>query len=284
MTGHITFSDWQLLCNVNRAQKGAVMTPLGTCAQSLALKGMRIFPCKERGKEPAIGDNLRRASTDLNLISGWWQTRNFNIGLATGEGSGVWVLDIDGDEGEETLRKLEAEHGELPKTVEAITGKGRHLYFRWASGIVIRNKQVNPNMPGIDIRGNGGYVLAPPSIHPSGRVYAWSVDSGNNFADAPEWLLDLIAKGGGSAKQATAYSPEQWTSFLDDHVDGSRRSAAIARISGVLLRRYIEPEIALGLVRSWNESRCHPPLDGADVERIMKNIVRRETARLREES
>ena len=260
------------------------MMPLGEHAQTLALKGMRIFPCKERGKEPAIADNLRRATTDLNLIAGWWASHNFNIGVATGEGSGVWVLDVDGDEGEETLHKFEAEHGALPQTVEALTGKGRHLYFRWATGIVIRNKQVNPNMPGIDVRGNGGYVLVPPSVHPSGRVYAWSVDSGNSFADAPEWLLDLIAKGGGgSAKQASAHTPEQWSSFLDDHVEGSRRSAAVARISGVLLRRYIEPEIALGLIRGWNESRCHPPLDEAELERIMKNITRRETARAKDE-
>jgi len=259
------------------------MTPLGGSAQSLALKGMRIFPCKVCGKEPAIGDNLRRATTDVNLIGGWWRSTNFNIGLATGEGSGVWVLDIDGEEGEQTLRELEAQYGALPQTVEAITGKGRHLYFRWTAGIVIRNKQVNPNMPGIDVRGNGGYVLTPPSIHPSGRVYAWSVDSSNEFAEAPQWLLDLIAKGAGT-KQARAHTPEEWASFLDDHVEGSRRSAAIARISGVLLRRWVEPEIALGLVRAWNESRCHPPLGAEEVERIMGNIAERDLAQLKEDS
>src|SRR5262245_41130205 len=113
------------------------MTPLGPSAQSLAQKGMRIFPCKVCGKEPAIADNLRRATTDVNLIGGWWHANNYNIGLATGESSGVWVLDIDGEEGEQTLRELEAQYGALPPTVEVITGKGRHLYFRWAPGIVI---------------------------------------------------------------------------------------------------------------------------------------------------
>jgi hypothetical protein len=258
------------------------MTPLGEYAQVLARRGMRIFPCKERGKEPAITENLRRATTDLNLIAGWWAAQNFNIGIATGEGSGVWVLDIDGEEGEKTLHEFEAKFGALPQTVEAITGKGRHLYFRWVTGVVIRNKQVNPGMPGIDVRGNGGYVLAPPSIHPSGRAYAWSVDSASSFADAPDWLLDLIAKGATSSKAST-HSPDEWASFLDDHVEGSRRSAAIARISGVLLRRWIEPEITLGLVRGWNESRCHPPLDGVEVERIIKNITRRETTRAKDE-
>src|SRR5262249_15974216 len=258
------------------------MTPLGHHAVALASKGLRTFPCKERGKEPAIADNLRRASTDVNLIAGWWRSTNFNIGVATGEGSGVWVLDVYGEGGQATLRELGAEHGELPKPVEDITDKGRHLYFRWANGIVIRNKQGNPNMPGIDVRGNGGYVLVPPSIHPSGRVYAWSVDSSDSFADAPEWLLELIVKGG-PAKNTAAHTPQEWASFLDDHVEGSRRSAAVARLFGVLLRRFIEREIALGIVRVFNEARCHPPLEAAEMERITNSIVRREAARIREE-
>src|SRR5262249_39762514 len=148
----------------------------------------------------------------------------------------VWVLDIDGEEGEATLRELEAQHGALPTTVEAITGKGRHLYWRWPTGLVIRNKQVNQNMPGIDVRGDGGYVLAPPSIHPSGRIYAWSVDSGESFEDAPDWLLDLVTKAVEIAPATR--SPEQWRTFLDDVVEGSRRGAAIARLYGLLVRRW----------------------------------------------
>jgi len=107
------------------------MTPLGKAALALAGRGMRVFPCVERSKEPAIHDNLRRATTDPNIISGWWRSYDLNIAIATGPDSGVWVLDVDGDEGESTLRKLEAAHGALPPTVEVITGDGRHLYFRW---------------------------------------------------------------------------------------------------------------------------------------------------------
>lgn len=110
----------------------APLTPLGIAALKLAGKGLRVFPCIERSKKPAIDDNLRRATTDPNLITGWWQARDFNIGIATGPNSGIWVLDIDDDDGEALLRRLEIEHQEvLAPTVEAITGKGRHLYFRW---------------------------------------------------------------------------------------------------------------------------------------------------------
>lgn len=255
------------------------MTPLGEHAIKIATKGLRVFPCVERGKEPAIHANLKNASIDPNIIGIWWHSRNFNIAIATGEESGVWVLDIDGDEGETTLRRLEAEHGSLPNTVEAITGKGRHLYWRWPSGTTIRNRQVNPNMPGIDVRANGGYVLVPPSIHPSGRAYAWSVDSRDSFEDAPQWLLDLIQSSSGSA--LPAIMPEQWWTFLEEHVEGSRRGAAIARLYGLLARRYIDPAIAFGIVQLFNEARCHPPLDLQEVQKIAAEIAHREAAQVR---
>ena len=214
-----------------------------------------------------LHDNLKRATTDVNWIVGWWDTQNFNIGVATGAGSGIWILDIDGDEGEATLRALEAQYGALPPTVEAITGRGRHLYWRWPTGRVIRNKQVNHHMPGLDVRGNGGYVLAPPSIHPSGRLYSWSVDSSDSFEDAPEWLLDLIAKDGD--RQHVATSPEQWRSFLDATVDGSRRGAAIARFYGLLVRKYVDPVAAFSTVQMFNQLRCRPPLNFEKVENIV---------------
>jgi len=257
------------------------MTPLGHSAVALAAKGLRVFPCKERGKEPAIADNLRRATTDANLISGWWSAHNFNIGLATGEGSGVWVLDVDGDEGEVTLRRLESEHGPLGRTVEAITGKGRHLYFRWPSGVAIRNKQVNPNMPGIDVRGNGGYVLCPPSIHPSGRVYAWSVDSGSDFEDAPDWLLALITRAGPRLVH-TSRTEQEWRSFLNEPVEGSRRGAAVASFFGFLLRKNLPVVVSLDMVCLYNEARCRPPLNDEEIKNITHEILRRDTERLKE--
>jgi hypothetical protein len=135
-------------------------------------------------------------------------------------------------------------------------------------------------MPGIDIRGNGGYVLAPPSVHPSGRVYSWSVDSANAFEDAPDWLLDLIAKDG--EQPHTAASPEEWRSFLDTTVEGSRRGAAIARAYGLLVRKYVDPVVAFGFVQTFNEARCRPPLDFAEVEKIATEILRREAAQVRD--
>jgi hypothetical protein len=152
------------------------------------------------------------------------------------------------------------------------------LYFRWSTGCSIRNKQDNPLMPGIDVRGDGGYVLAPPSIHPSGRRYEWSVDSASEFADAPGWLLDLIQKGSGGSQTAT---PAAWHCFLDERADGSRRGARIARLYGYLVRHRLDPVLALGLVRQFNETRCQPPLDDANVVEIAHAIAHREAERRR---
>jgi bifunctional DNA primase/polymerase-like protein/primase-like protein len=254
------------------------MTLLGKIALALATKGMRVFPCVERSKEPAIHDNLKRATTDPNIIAGWWSTRDFNVAIATGPGSGIWAVDIDGDEGEDTLRKLEAAFGPLPPTIEAITGKGRHSYFRWPTGTEIRNSQLRQDLLGLEWRGDGGYVLAPPSIHPSGRRYAWSVDSVDEFADAPEWLLELVTgkSRNNGAPMPPAATRENWRTFLGDTHDGSHRGHAIARFSGLLLRKYVDPLIVLDTVRLLNAQRCQPPLDDDEVVRIVTDITRRE--------
>jgi Bifunctional DNA primase/polymerase, N-terminal len=112
------------------------MTPLGEAALKLGAKGLRVFPCWPRRKEPAIKDNLRLAAVDEAIIRRFWgEQGTYNIGIATGRASGIWVLDIDADHGgEQTLRELEAKRGALPPTVEAITGAGRHLYGAGRTG------------------------------------------------------------------------------------------------------------------------------------------------------
>ena len=144
-------------------------------AMALAQKGMAVFPCRPQDKRPATANGLKDATTDLDIIRQWWrQEPQFNLAIATGAISGIFVVDVDGLDAEVELRRLEAEHGGLPSTVEAITARGRHVYFR-SPEIPVRNS-ASKIAPGIDVRGDGGYVLAPPSIHPSGRRYEWSVD------------------------------------------------------------------------------------------------------------
>jgi len=130
---------------------------------------------------------------------------------------------------------------------------------------------------GIDTRGLGGYVLAPPSIHPSGRAYAWSVDSGKSFATAPQWLLDRINGRANGKIEATPVTA--WLSLLTDGVEEGQRNDACTRLCGYLLRRNVNAQMALGLLQMWNVTHCRPPLDEAEVERITGSVAAAELRR-----
>src|SRR5262245_48659157 len=115
--------------------KAAGIAKVIRTALTLAARGLHVFPCLPRAKEPATPHGCNDATTDPGLIREWWHlVPDCNIGIATGEVSGVFAVDIDSTDAESALRKLEKEHGELPSTVEAITARGRHLYFQYEPG------------------------------------------------------------------------------------------------------------------------------------------------------
>jgi hypothetical protein len=248
-------------------------------ALRLAARSLAVFPCAERGKVPAGGHGFKDATTEAHRMRRWWRDNpNLNIGLATGTVSGVWVLDVDGIEGEAALRRLEAEHGVLPPTVEAITGGGgRHLYFRMPTGRPVRNSASKVG-DHIDVRGDGGYVVAPPSMHPCGRRYAWSVDCASAFADAPVWLLDKAAEP--ACVHATVRTPpEDWRALVEAGATEGSRNDAITRLAGHLLRRLVEPYVVHELLLAWNSARCLPPLPAEEVSRAVNSICGAELRR-----
>ena len=168
-------------------------------ALTYADRGWAVLPL--RGKLPAIpkakgGRGVHDATTNSDTIKAWWEKYpDANIGVATGRASGFWVLDVDGDEGEQSLAELQGEHGPIPDTVEQLTGNGRHLLFRF-NGEQIKNSV--KILPGLDTRADGGYIVVAPSHHQgAGRPYIWEVDhdpEDTEAANAPEWLLELVAE------------------------------------------------------------------------------------------
>ena len=162
-------------------------------ALAYAERGWRVFPLVPKNKEPMIKQWQKKATTDTGTIEGWWsETPTANIGIATGYGSGFFVLDVDGEEGSKSLNALEREIEPLPETLEARTGTGgRHLLFKMPDDREVRNKQ--GFRPKLDIRGEGGYIMAAPSIHPvTGQQYMWPYNFGDAIKDAPEEFLDII--------------------------------------------------------------------------------------------
>lgn len=245
-------------------------------ALALAQRKLAVFPCRPRDKRPATANGLKDATTDPEAITAWWRSEpSYNIAIATGTVSNIFAIDIDGVDAEGELRRLEADSGALPATVEAITARGRHVYFTMPDTDV-RNS-AGKIAPGIDVRGTGGYVLAPPSLHPTGRRYAWSVDSANTFAAAPGWLVAMAAaplKGNG----AGAVPASTWRELVKGVAEGARDCSA-TKLAGHLLRHRIDPIVALELLQGWNATRCDPPLPEADIERIVASIARKELQR-----
>jgi len=168
------------------------------------VRGWAVFPLKPRAKEPLVAGAYKAATSDLAQVRAWWtQWPDANIGLATGERSGVFVLDIDGPEGFASFDQLEAEHGEVPDTQWVSTGKGSHLYWQCPRGhdpgrrIGVR--------PGLDLIGGSGYLVLPPSIHPSGREYLWG-EAEVAIPMAPDWLRELEKPKPVSSRTSTVFA------------------------------------------------------------------------------
>ena len=238
--------------------------------------------CDHPGKHPRIAHGLRAASKDGEQIRGWWGWRpDMNIGIATGEASGFFALDVDPDHGgDDTLRELENQHGALPATVRQITGSGgEHILFRHVAGL--RNSAGRLGA-GLDIRGDGGYIIAAPSAHASGRRYAWDVDHHPlevDLAPAPAWLVAMLGEPSDAREGATASGRERWIEALSAPCSEGKRNDTVARLAGHLLRRYVDPYVVLEIARLWNGSRCQPPLDDAEVVRTINSICLREVQR-----
>ncbi len=170
-------------------------------AEAYAALGWCVIPIAPGRKHPPVPEWQKAATDNLDTIRSWWGGlyRGHGVGVTTGARTGFWVLDIDianGKPGDESLAALIAEHGDLPATVEAVTGSGGgHLLYAWDPARPITNGMATRLPPGLDIRGEGGQIVVAPTLHPSGAPYEWLPGRGPwdiDVAPAPDWLYDLL--------------------------------------------------------------------------------------------
>lgn len=219
--------------------------------------GWRVFPCEPRGKRPIVKWRTE-ATTDTDTIRAWWDTEpHANLGVCTGDG--LIVIDLDGPDGANTYDLLVAHLGALPKTLTANTGKGRHLYYR-ADGYDLRNSAGKLG-PGVDIRAEGGYVIAPPSMHPSGARYTWE-KAGADVARLPDAWAAKIAE----ANRNDASSGAEVTPASD--VPQGQRNDFLWRSACRLRRMGLAYPALLAALHAENRERCKPPAPARDVEAI----------------
>lgn len=255
-------------------ERGAVGgSPLEAALAYLAM-GWAVVPAAERGKRPIVRWQAFQAARPSEAqVREWWaRWPQANVSVVTGEGSGLVVLDVDRQhDGEQSLKALEDRHGVLPTTVEAMTGGGgRHVYFAHP-GFEVRSRA--GLAPGLDIRGDGGVIIVPPSIHPSGRPYRWRSGHGPGevaLAPVPMWLLEPRFAGDGPVGHPLDY----WRRLVKTGVGEGSRNATIASFAGHLLWHEVDPDVVMELMLAWNRTRCRPPLDDEEVIRTVRSIER----------
>lgn|GEM_PF-3157893 len=183
------------------------ISKLGQAALYYAGMGLHVIPVTENSKlPPKIKEWQHEATIDVSIISQWWSKwPKANIGIATGENSEIFVLDVDGHQhgtneekgidGHESLRELLDDHGgAIPDTVEAITPSGgRHIIFKYPAGVTIANSSNNLG-DGLDVKSTNGYIVAAPSVVPLGE-YVWDCSLHPEdipVVECPAWLLSAI--------------------------------------------------------------------------------------------
>ncbi len=240
-----------------------------TSVLGLASRGFRLFPVEAQGKQPLIKEWPVKATLDPETLSAWTKLYpGCNWGLVTGHASGVFVLDIDGEEGAAAINELSRSHGgDWTNTLTAKTGRGEHLYFLWPAGAPIRNSASKLAL-GLDVRGEGGYVVVPPSIHECGQLYIW-VDEHTPIADAPTWLRE---------KLTSSPSPSSSEAEHRDGIPEGQRNQTLTSLAGSMRRRGMtEYEIELALL-AVNTNRCVPTLPEEEVRRIARSVSHYEPA------
>jgi len=252
----------------------------------LAALGFPVFPihsirngkctcektdCGSPGKHPRTPNGFKDATTDENKIRAWWETwPSANIGLATGKVSGVVVLDVDAKNGGiENLDLLQEKYGPLPGTLISQTGGGGlHYYFRYPEGGL--KCSAGKLAVGIDIRGDGGYVVAPPSNHISGHEYVWQDDEPGEIeiAAMPQWIIDGLKKP--AEPTAQNLNPE----FENDgSITEGKRNSTLFSIAGTLRGRGLGQEAIEAALLAHNKDKIRPPLLEGEVKKLAANVM-----------
>lgn len=252
------------------------MNELLNNAIEYAKMGLAVFPLKERNKVPLTANGFKDATTDQIIIKKWWEMYpNANIGIATGQTSGIAVIDLDEDEdrgisGYETLNKWFNDEGcKFPDTWRAITGGGGyHIIFKTDRAIKSR---VNV-MDGIDIRADGGYIVAPPSIHPNGTLYEWE-DAPNETPlvslkddEDIEYFFDTIQVRGAESKVLE----------VPQVIEQGGRNDMLYRLACSLQAKGLTDQTITDAVMAENKAKCNPPLSDREVKTLIKSALTKE--------
>lgn len=239
-------------------------------ALAYADKGWFVFPLQPKRKDPLAGTNgFKDASKNLEHINQWWAKHpHANVGLWPGP-SGLTIVDIDGPEGEALAQSL----GLLREpTLVCHSGRddgGRHLYFR-APNFPVSNAPLGPHL---DIRGQAGYVVVAPSVHPSGRRYRWE-GSIDDIRELPSDVVSRLRAMADGVPVESGADPRE-RPISGGAIGEGGRNNMLTRVAGALLTKHPLAEVG-ELVWAYNLAHCRPPLERREVDGIVTSLSKRE--------
>jgi hypothetical protein len=243
-------------------------------ALNYAAKGRPVFPCKS--KEPLTRRGYLDASTDPQRIHTWWNRwPDANIAIPTGERSGILVIDVDQPAG---LDAFEAEHGELPATRTHSTGNGgMHYLYEYPEGCGIRNS-ASRLAPGLDVRGEGGYIIVPPSS----TTRPYEVLDALPLAEPPRALMKALTALQETRREGEKVRPittATSVSTTGPKIPQGTRDDQLTRIAGRLHDGMRDLDTLAAELLQINAQRCEPPLPDWQVEKVARSIHGREPCR-----
>ena len=188
------------------------------------------------------------------------------------------MVDVDDDTGRRSLDELESKHGKLPPTISALTGRGEHLYFR-LNGHSVRNS-AGLLGPGLDVRGDGGYVLLPPSVHPSGRIYTGRSTTRRFRRRARTGFTISSTQSSGMELGETAISRRKsfGTTFFPSSPAKASATSALIKVAGQALSRGLrDPFVFVHALNFTTRAHLKPPLPAR--RNIARSFILRTTRR-----
>ena len=277
------------------------LSNLDTALHYAAAWGWRVFPvhsvgadgfctcgltdnCSSPAKHPVgslAPQGVNNATTDEKQIRAWWGEFGMpdaNIGIATGGESNLVVVDLDIEKGANInyLNEITLNDIVLKESIQVQTGGGLHFYYALPTGVEIKNS-ANRLGKFIDVRGEGGYVVAPPSKHISGRDYKFINPEIETLLEFPdEWLAKLAgpkqpennAAANGNSN-GLFVAPPQATFVVPDRIAHGARNDSLTRIAGSLRRLDLTQSEIENTLWSVNARVCQPPLDTGEVQKLL---------------
>lgn len=233
--------------------------------------GFNVIPCWPRTKSPSIREwkpYQNRLATEEE-IDNWFSNGERNVAIITGKISKIFALDTDVKKHPGAEEFLNGKP--LPDTLKNITHNGIQYIFRYPTDLDIPPIVALGGVVGVDIRGDGSYIMVYPSIHPENTRYRWErPKEGDLIKYPPEWLLDAISID--KVNRDKEYQHDYKKVFDGDYISEGERNNTLTSLVGKLRTSGILFKEALIILECVNQTKCKPPLEVKEIESIVKSV------------